>query len=341
VVAINLIDYPRWPSLARESILNVPADIRNVKVNIDGRVIDYSGEVDSVVITGMGGSGVVGDIVSDLCWFWDCKVPIIVSKNMRLPRRLSKPLVIAISYSGNTAETIMSANEALSRGYPIIGVTTGGKLSTILSNKGVPVVLVPKASAPRYGLPSLLYPTLIILERFGIASVANELESGISGMERALKAIDEAERLAGELLNAIPIIWVSESRRGVGIRFKNDLNENAKYFAIVSIIPEGAHNDIAAVTTKQVGLRHIAIMGPNDYEGRYLETLLDVVSSFGAKPLVVKLEGSTPLESEMYGVTFLGITTLVLAHLLNVEPVSTLPIDRLKEELDKRKLFPV
>ncbi len=237
---MNLIDYPRWPSLARESMLNVPMDLRSIKLSIDGKVIDYSGgEIDSVVITGMGGSGVVGDIINDLCWFWDCRVPIIVSKNMRLPRRLSRPLVIAISYSGNTAETIMSANEALSRGYPVIGVTTGGKLSTILTNKGAPpVVLIPKASAPRYGLPALLYPTLIILERFGVASVTNELESGISGIENALKRVDDAINLAKQLVNSVPVVWVTESRRGVGIRFKNDLNENAKYYSVVSVVPE-------------------------------------------------------------------------------------------------------
>ncbi len=264
---MNLIDYPRWPSLARESILNVPMDLRSTRLSIDGKVIDYSEEVDSVVITGMGGSGVVGDIINDLCWFWDCRVPIIVSKNMRLPRRLSRPLVIAISYSGNTAETIMSANEALSRGgYPVIGITTGGRLSTALSSKGVPVVLIPKASAPRYGLPALLYPALLILERFGITSITNELESGIAGIENALKHVDDATNLAKQLMNSIPVVWVTESRRGVGIRFKNDLNENAKYYSVVSVVPEGAHNDIAAVTTKQGGLRHVAIMGPNDYE---------------------------------------------------------------------------
>ncbi|WP_243680391.1 SIS domain-containing protein [Vulcanisaeta souniana] len=254
-------------------------------------------------------------------------------------------MVIAISYSGNTAETIMSANEALARGgYPVIGITTGGRLSTALSAKGVPVILTPpKASAPRYGLPALLYPALIILERFSVVSVTNELESGISGIENALKHVDDAVNLARQLVNSVPVVWVTESRRGVGIRFKNDLNENAKYYSVVSVVPEGAHNDIAAVITKQNGLKHVAIMGPNDYEGRYEEVLIDVISSFGAKPIIVKLEGKMPpLELEMYGATYLGgITTLALAELLGVEPVSTEPIDRLKNLLNERKVFQV
>ncbi|MFB6470120.1 MAG: bifunctional phosphoglucose/phosphomannose isomerase [Vulcanisaeta sp. AZ3] len=336
---MDLLDYPRWPSLARESILGIPTDIRNIRLNIEGKIIDYSDNIDSVVITGMGGSGVVGDIINDICWLSNCSAPVIISKNMRLPRRLSKPLVIAISYSGNTAETIISAEEALSRGYPVIGITTGGKLETILSSKGVPVILIPKASAPRYGLPALLYPALVILDKFGVMPIMNELESGINGIERALKVIDEAVRLAKELVNTVPVIWVTESRRGVGIRWKNDLNENAKYFSIVSVIPEGAHNDIAAVITKQPNMKHIAIMGPNDYEGKYLETLLDVISYLGAKPLVVRLEGSTPLEAEMFGIAYLGIVTLALADLLGINPITTLPIDRLKEELDKRKIL--
>ncbi|WP_243666201.1 SIS domain-containing protein [Vulcanisaeta sp. JCM 16159] len=171
--------------------------------------------------------------------------------------------------------------------------------------------------------------------------MANELESGIAGIENALKHVDDAVNLARQLLGSIPVIWVTESRRGVGIRFKNDLNENAKYYSVVSVVPEGAHNDIAAVTTKQVGLRHVAIMGPNDYEGLYEEVLINVISSFGAEPIIVKLEGRTPLEAEMYGVTYLGIVTLALAELLGVEPVSTEPIDRLKNLLSERRVFQV
>lgn len=181
----------------------------------------------------------------------------------------------------------------------------------------------------------------MVLERFGVASVTNELESGISGIENALKRIDDAVNLAKQLVNSVPVVWVTESRRGVGIRFKNDLNENAKYYSVVSVIPEGAHNDIAAVTTKQVGLKHVAIMGLNDYEGLYEEVLIDVISSFGARPIIIKLEGNTPLETEMYGVTFLGMVTLALAELLGVEPVSTEPIDRLKNLLSERRVFQV
>ncbi|WP_069807613.1 bifunctional phosphoglucose/phosphomannose isomerase [Vulcanisaeta thermophila] len=336
---MNLLDYPRWPSLARESILNIPVDLRSRRVTIQGRTIDYGEDVDSVVITGMGGSGVVGDIIGDLCWFWGCGKPIIVSKGMRLPRALSKPLVIAISYSGNTAETIASAREALNRGFPTIGITTGGKLAQFLNELGAPVIIIPKASAPRYGLPALLYPALVILERFGVMNVASELESGIVGMEKAVKSLEEAQGIARRIVNTVPVIWVTESRRGVGIRFKNDLNENTKYYAIVSVIPEGAHNDIAAVMGKQQGLSHVFIYGEGDYEARYLETLMEVVKSYGKEAITVKLSGGTPLESEMFGVAFLGLVTLALAEMTGTEPVGTEPIDKLKRLLDERKVI--
>lgn len=73
----------------------------------------------------------------------------------------------------------------------------------------------------------------------------------------------------------------------------------------------------------------------------YEEVLINVISSFGAEPIIVKLEGRTPLEAEMYGVTYLGIVTLALAELLGVEPVSTEPIDRLKNLLSERRVFQV
>lgn len=336
---MDLLDYPKWPSLARESILNIPVNLRERRITYEGKTIDYNSEVDSIIITGMGGSGVVGDIINDLCNFWNCRLPIIVSKGMRLPRILSKPLVIAISYSGNTAETIVSAKEALSRGFPVVGITTGGKLASTLNEVGAPVILIPKASAPRYGLPALLYPALIVLERFNATTVTNELEKGIIGMENALKNIDDAGKVANELMGTVPVIWVTESRKGVGIRFKNDLNENAKYYAVVSVIPEGAHNDIAAIMGKQAGLSHVFIYGDDDYETKYLETLIDVAKSYGKKPLIVKLMGNAPLEREMYGVTYLGIVTLHLASSMNINAVSTEPIDKLKKLLEERRIF--
>jgi len=328
---MNLLDYPRWPQLARESIHSVPSDVRDRRIRINGHTIDYSDDIDHVVIAGMGGSGVVGDIVLDLALEIQTRVPVIVNKGLRLTITRGRPLVVSISYSGNTVETLRITREALRRGYPVVGVTTGGQLGSLMSSLNVPLVIVPKASAPRFALPAMLYPTLLLLERFGVMRISDELEWGIRGIERALHDPRSSE-VAAHLVDGLPVIWVTESRRGIGVRFKNDINENSKRFAVLSIIPEGAHNDVAAVARGEEWLRHVFLGSSVDMEYDYLRIVEGVIARRG-KTLRVDLVGEHPLEREMYGVALLGISTIILANMLNTDPVTTEVIDVLKREL--------
>jgi glucose/mannose-6-phosphate isomerase len=276
----------------------------------------------------MGGSGVVGDIVLDLSTEVPPRVPIALSKGLRLPR-VNKPLIIAISYSGNTIETLRVTREALRRGYPTVGITTGGELGQMLGKLGIPLLNVPRASAPRFALPAMLYPTLLILDEFDVMRTRDELERGIRGIEKALASTLQ-EDVAMHLVDGLPVIWATESRRGVGTRFKNDLNENSKKLAVLSIVPEGAHNDIAAVVGREP--RHVLIGARTDEEYDYLSVVEELLRRRGSV-VKVDLEGERPLEREMFGVTLLGLSTLILAHRLNVDPVRTEMIDELKELL--------
>ncbi len=334
---MRLLDYERWVLMAREALLNVKPDIRTVRAQVGGKTIDYGIDVDAIVITGMGGSGVIGDILQDLCWYWDCRLPIYTVKHAVLPKiPASSPLVIAISYSGNTTETIKCVEEALKRGYPVIGVTTGGRLGEMLRNFGLPVVGIPRATAPRYALPGMLYAALAILELYKAVTIGIELEQGLRGIEEALRDVDMASETANWIKGYTPVFWVPESRRGIGIRLKNDLNENAKYFCIVAVIPESSHNDLAAITGGQ-NVRHLVLTEGVDAERPFIDALMEVLEEHNVEFKAIRLKGSTPLETELYGVTYVGLISLALAEALNVDPVPIKPIERIRALIERRQ----
>ncbi|MGC9135366.1 bifunctional phosphoglucose/phosphomannose isomerase [Caldivirga sp.] len=318
-----LYGYEDWPKLSLESFkLGKELNPRSLRVGS----IKYDFEPTSVVITGMGGSGIVGDIVRDSLWSYN----IIVHKDFNIPKWVdSRSLVIAVSYSGETLETICGALDALKRGIPVVGVTTGGRLASELEGRGAPVVKVPKAIAPRFGLPNLLYAVLGVLSHY--LSIP-EIDESIKIQEDALKS-ELPGRLASFVRGHVPMIFVPLGLQAVAYRFKNDLNENAKTPAVVAVVPEADHNDIVAVMLKHP-VKYIIIRGRTDDVHDYLmRTVEEVVRSYSSDVEVIELKGSSRLSQEVYGSMLLGLVSIKLAELYGIDPVRTDPINTLKEKI--------
>src|SRR5512136_3194124 len=133
-------------------------------------------KIDNVVIAGMGASAISGDILSSL--FRDkLDVPIIVNREYDLPKWVNKDtLVICISYSGNTIETLSSFKIASQKKCKIICISTGGKLQDFAEKRGVPFVKIPAGIQPRAATAYLLFPSMIFLKKIGLLKTAIEIE---------------------------------------------------------------------------------------------------------------------------------------------------------------------
>ncbi|ABW02783.1 bifunctional phosphoglucose/phosphomannose isomerase [Caldivirga maquilingensis] len=315
--------YEEWPKLSLESFkLGRELNLRSIKVGS----INYDFEPSNIVITGMGGSGIVGDIVRDSLWGHN----IIIHKDFNIPKWVdSRSLVVAVSYSGETLETICGALDALRRGVPVVGVTTGGRLASELEGRGAPVVKVPKAIAPRFGLPNLLYAVLGLLSHY---LTIPEIDESISVQGDALRS-ELPGRLASFLKGYVPMIFAPIGLQAVAYRFKNDLNENSKTPAVVAIVPEADHNDIVAVMLKHP-VKYIIIRGRTDDVHDYLmRAVEEVVKNYSSDVEVVELKGSSRLSQEVYGSMLLGLVSVKLAELYGIDPVRTDPINTLKEKI--------
>ena len=125
-------------------------------------------KIKQIVVAGLGGSAISGNIVSDLL-IQNTKLPVIVNRDYQLPAFVSKEtLFISISYSGNTEETLKALDEAARRSAQIVCITSGGKLKAIAQKNKYPLFLIPSGYQPRAALPFLLIPLLVYLAKVGV-----------------------------------------------------------------------------------------------------------------------------------------------------------------------------
>ncbi|MEZ0318722.1 MAG: bifunctional phosphoglucose/phosphomannose isomerase [Pyrobaculum sp.] len=297
-----LQDYLNWEKwIIREVELPTSYVVDGTSIEIAPRPRLY--------VSGMGGSGVVGDLLRDLSIVWNWDVEVIVVKDYFL--RARDGFLIAVSYSGNTIETLYTVEYAKKKKMPAVAITTGGKLA----QTGIPTVIVPRASAPRAALPQLFTAALLVIKRvYGIdINIPGSLEPPNDALISQLVA-DFQKR---------PTVVAPESMRGVAFRVKNEINENAKIEPSVEILPEAHHNWIEGSERPVVALTSPHI--PPEHRDRVKATL--------------NILGGTlyTVEMTVRGIlTFLrdvGIASIKLAEARGVDPLSTPRIDALKKIL--------
>ena len=180
-------------------------------------------DVRNVIFVGLGGSGVVGDIIKDLTEYQVPK-PVAVRRRPDLPAFAGEDsLVVAVSYSGNTFETLSSLDEAVSRRCKIIGLTSGGRMKAALTKYEVPCINLPVGYQPREAMPFMLFPILKIFKQFGWCK--EDIDA--TGLDSAREGIETlAEKIAPKLSGKLALIY--SEYPSVCHRFKSQLNENAQ-----------------------------------------------------------------------------------------------------------------
>lgn len=203
--------------------------------------ISVSNDISSILVIGMGGSAIGGDLLKS--YMNDAKVPIHVVRDYKVPNFVDEnTLVFAISYSGNTEETLSALRDAQRKNARIIGITSGGQLAQECNK----VIKIPSGLQPRAALGYLFFPMLGILHNSNLARVKNE---DINEMLALLKKTDDfnsiGENIAKKLKDKVPIIYSSEALAPVAMRWKTQINENAKVPAFYNLFSEMNHNEIA------------------------------------------------------------------------------------------------
>jgi glucose/mannose-6-phosphate isomerase len=211
----------------------------------------------AIVAVGLGTSGTAADLLRALVGPGS-PVQVVTVRGGRLPGWVgAADVVIAASRSGNTAETLAIAAEAARRGCRLAGVgAEGSALHRIAEQARAPFVPVIPAGLPRSMLWSLAVPLLVIAERLGVARIGPEVyELAATRLEEVSHQcrptsesfVNPGKSLALDLAGALPVVWGTSELSGVAAqRFASQLSENAKYPAIVGVLPEAAYDQLAA-----------------------------------------------------------------------------------------------
>ncbi len=211
----------------------------------------------AIIAAGLGSSGVAAEMLHALVGR-NSPVQVVASHGGRLPGWVgAADVVIAVSSSGSTAETLSIATDAARRGCRLAGVgAEGSPLHRIAEQARAPFVRVAPAGLPRAMLWSLAIPLLVIAERLGVTRIepdVYELAAGrLEDVSHQCRPTSESfvnpgKSLALDLAGALPVVWGTTELSGVAARrFARQLSENAKYPAIAGVLPEAAYDQLAA-----------------------------------------------------------------------------------------------
>lgn len=222
-----------------------------------------------VLIAGMGGSASGGDLVA-ACAAEHLDVPILIHRGYGLPGVAgARDLVIASSYSGDTAETISAAETALGRGSSVVAITAGGRLGALAQAHRWPRATLPTGFMPRMALGYLFFPLLAVLRVVGLDVAKDaDVEEALAVLDAQARVLgprtpgrdNEAKRLAGALAGRLPVVYGGPLTGSVAYRWKTDIEENAKTLAIAGALPEMNHNEVEAWHTADAKTRHLVFL---------------------------------------------------------------------------------
>jgi glucose/mannose-6-phosphate isomerase len=216
----------------------------------DVRGLPEHEDIENVVVLGMGGSGIAGDIVAAIAGPF-MSVPITVSKGYEAPSFMGAgTLCFAVSCSGNTEETLEAAQAAVAAGARLVALSSGGELAELATSSGAPHVALPEIPMPRAGVGSVSIPVLVMLERVGMfpgasGYIADAIDQLRRRRDKLIKDGSSAQHLAREIGRTMPIAYGGDAIGTVAAyRFKCQVNENAKAPAFSAAVPEMCHNEI-------------------------------------------------------------------------------------------------
>lgn len=344
------------------------AQLRAAEAGVDA--LAGEGRPRAVVVAGMGGSGISGDVLSAVCGP-TCRVPIVTVRGYQLPGYVgAADLVMAVSCSGTTEETIALATEAARRGCRLVCVGSAeSPLAEIAAQARAIFVPVRSVGQPRSTLWALTVPLILAARAVRLVEVPDSaLEATAARLEdishRCRPAsesfLNPGKQLALDLAGAVPTIWGSSALAAVAAyRFVCQLNENAKYPGIHGELPEVDHNQVMTfdghfgaggrsggngdlddffrdrAEDPETGLHLVVLRDTEEHPqvARRREVSIQLAHERGVPVTELPAEGEHPLERVASLIALADYATVYLALALGVDPTPVEAIQELKARI--------
>lgn len=326
-----------------DMIQRFPAQLREaLEIGRNASISPLDKTPHQIYVAGLGGSGIGANFVAEFVRD-ELKIPYLVGKGYDIPAYIGPDtLGVASSYSGNTEETLSAYDLMKNAGARIIVIASGGKLIEKAKADGFDYIKVPDNwASPRACLGYSLVQQLCMLEKLGLISSekVDQIASSADLLDKEQEDIREkAKRIAPLLHGKIPVIYTTDRMEAVAMRFRQQINENAKALCWHHVIPEMNHNELVGWRDKNDDLAVVYFRNRDDFArnvtridinkeiiGHYTSTIIDLFS-----------KGGSLVEKAMYFVHLGDWISWELAELRNMDAVEVKVIDFLKGELAKQ-----
>ena len=301
---------------------------------------------ENVVLAGMGGSAIGGELLKDIARS-QSPVPIEVSKEYHLPAYANtRTLVVIVSYSGDTEESLSAFLDALKRKSMIYCVSSGGTLLEFAERLKVPYLRVPAGMPPRAASPYLLVPQLVLLEKIHLISgMSEELNEATTLLEKVSRENapekpaqkNTAKCLAAGINGTVPVVYGFGFYRGVAQRWKQQFNENSKVPAKWEVFPELNHNEIVGwEKTSALTKNFSTVFLRDENEPAEVRSRIEITKTLmpkASKKFEVWAQGKSALAKVISTIVIGDFTSVYLAILRGVDPTPTRTIATLKQKL--------
>ncbi len=317
---------------------------KNSKVTID------ASRVKNILYFGMGGSGITGELLSDVL-FDELRVPLNVVRGYLSPAYCSsETLLIVSSYSGNTEETLSALQASADKGAQILAITSGGKLAEMAAEKGWNLIKIPAGLMPRQALGSLFFPLYHML---GTAKLIHNYEKDLTKFIKFIADLNKKNdypqagqhvlslELARTVQGKVPVIYsTAPYLKTISKRWQNQVHENGKSPAFANNLPEMNHNEIVGWESEMEHLdRFIVIFleneNPHPRIQKRIELSKKIIKERGIKVVDIYTCGTTIME-KVFSLIVLGDwMSYFLALAYKKDPATIKNIDFLKQEMTK------
>lgn len=333
------------PGDVLSGVLNIPEQARYEVVIHEGS--NQRRDFKNIVIAGMGGSALAADMVRVLTAGW-LHLPLEVVKGYDLPGFVGEEtLVIAVSHSGNTEETLSCYQQALDKKSCLAVMSTGGELIKRANNDNITYAQILAGTQPRMSTVYHLRGLLKLLQNFWVidgdlynqvADSADWLEGEISHWTPAVPEKNNlAKQIAKMTIGKTLVIFGGELTWPLAYKWKISWNESAKNLAFSNQYPEFNHNEFIGWSSHPVEKPFTVFDIRSNLERARIRERMELsdrlLSGKRPKAYVLELQGRTLMQQLLWGLVLADAASIYTAILNGVNPGPVHLIEKLKAEL--------
>lgn len=297
--------------------------------------------INNVYVAGMGGSGIGGDFVKEFITE-ECPIPYVIGKGYQAPKFIDKhTLFIASSYSGNTEETITTLESIAHSNAKIVCISSGGKLLELAKEHNWDYIALPGGSpSPRAFLGYSIVAQLSILNKLELIgyNLLGNLKSSADLINFDQDEIkNKAQKIAQIIDDKMPVIYTTDRMESTAVRWRQQLNENAKILCWHNVIPEMNHNELVGWKDNHPNIAILYLRNRDDYKRNAVRIDInkDILSNKSNTLVEIYSKGQSLIEKSIYFVHLGDWVSWYLSQNREVDATEIEVIDYLKRELGK------